>query len=139
MILRAVFDTSTLVSAALRPDSIPDQALSHGMVHHQVLSSRNALEELERVLARDKFDRYMSREARAEFIRRFRRDVVLCEVSAAEIQLLSTACRDPYDAPFLALALAAKASLIVSSDADLLTLHPWRGIPILTPAQFLEQ
>ena len=26
---------------------------------------------------------------------------------------------------------------LISSDADLLVLHPWRGVPILTPAAFL--
>jgi len=30
------------------------------------------------------------------------------------------------------------AALIVSSDKDLLVLHPWQGIPILTPAQCLS-
>jgi hypothetical protein len=31
------------------------------------------------------------------------------------------------------------ADPIVSSGNGLLVLHPWRGIPILTPAQFLTQ
>lgn len=35
------------------------------------------------------------------------------------------------------LALAAGAHTIVSSDADLLVLDPWRGIRILRPAEFL--
>ena len=30
-------------------------------------------------------------------------------------------------------------TLIISSDQDLLVLNPWRGIPILTPAQFVAQ
>ena len=38
---------------------------------------------------------------------------------------------------FLALALAAEAEVIVSSDEDLLVLHPWRGISILNPAEFI--
>jgi hypothetical protein len=28
--------------------------------------------------------------------------------------------------------------VIVSSDEDLLSLHPFRGIPIVTPRQFLD-
>jgi predicted nucleic acid-binding protein len=47
-------------------------------------------------------------------------------------------CRDPKDDKFLSLALAAGADCIVSSDADLLALHPYRGIAIVTPAVFLE-
>jgi predicted nucleic acid-binding protein len=41
------------------------------------------------------------------------------------------------DNKFLALAEAAEAELIVSSDAHLTDMHPWRGIPILPPAAFL--
>jgi uncharacterized protein len=40
-------------------------------------------------------------------------------------------CRDPK------LALAAGAETIVSSDDDLLVLHPWRGVRILLPADYL--
>lgn len=52
---------------------------------------------------------------------------------------LNPPCRDPRDNIFLALALASDADLIISSDEDLLILHPWRGIPILTPAKFLAK
>ena len=47
-------------------------------------------------------------------------------------------CRDPKDNMFLALAQAADAKLILTGDQDLLTLHPWRTIPILTPADYLQ-
>jgi len=46
---------------------------------------------------------------------------------------------NPRDNKFLALALIADADAIISSDNDLLTLHPWRGIPILTPTLFLAE
>lgn len=46
-------------------------------------------------------------------------------------------CRDPKDDKYLELALAAHASLLISSDGDLLSLHPWRGVPILRPAEYL--
>jgi predicted nucleic acid-binding protein len=50
-----------------------------------------------------------------------------------------TDCRDPKDNLHLELALAAKAERIVSSDADLLVLHPWRGVRILRPADYLAR
>jgi predicted nucleic acid-binding protein len=46
-------------------------------------------------------------------------------------------CRDPDDDEVLALALAARAELIVSGDNDLLVLQQFEGIPIVTPAQAL--
>ena len=50
-----------------------------------------------------------------------------------------TDCRDLADNKYLELALAAKAIAIVSGDQDLLALHPWRGIAILPPAEYLAQ
>jgi putative PIN family toxin of toxin-antitoxin system len=49
-----------------------------------------------------------------------------------------TDCRDPKDDMYLELALAAGAETIVSSDDDLLVLHPWRGVRILRPADYLS-
>jgi uncharacterized protein len=48
-----------------------------------------------------------------------------------------TDCRDPKDDKYLELALAAGAEIIVSGDDDLLVLHPWRGVRILRPADYL--
>jgi putative PIN family toxin of toxin-antitoxin system len=48
-------------------------------------------------------------------------------------------CRDPKDDKFLELALDGQADLLVTGDEDLLALHPWRGIPILSPADYLAR
>ena len=47
------------------------------------------------------------------------------------------ACRDPEDDKILELALNGRADYIVTGDDDLLVMNPFRGIAILTPAQFL--
>ena len=46
------------------------------------------------------------------------------------------ACRDAEDDKFLDVAVAGSASCLVSGDADLLELNPFRGVPILSPAEF---
>ena len=46
-------------------------------------------------------------------------------------------CRDAKDNIYLELALASGAHTVISSDSDLLVLHPWRGVRILRPAEFL--
>jgi len=48
-------------------------------------------------------------------------------------------CRDPKDDKFLELALDGQADLLVTGDEDLLAQHPWRGIPILSPADYLAR
>jgi uncharacterized protein len=49
-----------------------------------------------------------------------------------------TACRDPTDDKFLELAVNGRAEAIVSGDADLLSLDPFREIPIIAPAEFVR-
>lgn len=49
-----------------------------------------------------------------------------------------TACRDPKDNIVLEIATAGRADYIVTGDEDLLFLHPFEGIPIVRPAEFLK-
>ena len=46
-------------------------------------------------------------------------------------------CRDPKDDKFLEVALNGRADVIITGDADLLGMQPWRGIDILAPADYL--
>ncbi len=136
---RVVLDTSTLVSAALRIGSVPHQAVLEAFGTCDICASTETLAELEQVLDRAKFDRYLNRALRREFFALFRRNVHLYAVENADQTAVDPSCRDPRDNHVLALALAAEADVVVASDEDLLVLHPWRGIPIVTPAEFLSQ
>lgn len=49
-----------------------------------------------------------------------------------------TICRDPKDDKFLELAEGGKASCIITGDEDLLVLHPFNNIPIITPFVFIN-
>ncbi len=62
-------------------------------------------------------------------------------LAAAELVTITqriAACRDPTDDKFLELAVNGHADLIVSGDGDLLALNPFRQIPIVTPAIFVQ-
>jgi putative PIN family toxin of toxin-antitoxin system len=134
---RVVLDTSTLVSAALYTGSIPDQALTKAMEYFDLCASVETLAELEQVLDRGKFDRYRKPDSRFAFVTMIRQRSHLFAVDLVDLSVIDPPCRDPKDNQFLALSQVAEADLLVSSDEDLLVLHPWRGIPILTPADFL--
>ncbi len=47
-------------------------------------------------------------------------------------------CRDPDDNKFIECAVDSKCYYIVSGDKDLLTVHEYDGIEIVTVADFLE-
>ena len=127
-----ILDTGILVSAAIRPDSIPALALEKAMLDFDVCVSQETLAELELVLGRSKFDRYAPKAQREVFLSGFREQATLVNVS-----VIVTDCPDPKDNMLLALAETAMAELIISSDPHLTNMHPWRGIPILPPAAFL--
>jgi predicted nucleic acid-binding protein len=38
----------------------------------------------------------------------------------------------------MALVWQCNATTLVTSDADLLVLHPWHGVPIVSPAAYLQ-
>lgn len=131
---RLVIDTTVLVSAALLPQSIPGSVVRCALRRHLVLTSQETYDELERVFLRPKFDRYVSITQRLEFLALYRLATELIEVTATV-----TDCRDPKDNKLLALAIDGRASFIVSSDKDLLALHPFRGIEILAPSEVLTR
>lgn len=134
---RLVLDTSTLVSAALRVGSTPHQALALALSTGEVCVSVSTLAELDAVLMRPKFDAYQSRDVRRAFLAMVRKHATLVLVSADDEAKAVPVCRDPKDNQFLALMLACGADVLVSSDADLLALHPWQGLPVLSPQAFL--
>ncbi|MGD0346454.1 MAG: putative toxin-antitoxin system toxin component, PIN family [Terracidiphilus sp.] len=128
-----------MVSAALRANSKPRQALKTALESFELCVSEGTLSELGTVLARPKFARYAPAEAPRAFIESIRADGRMFSVSAEDLEKVEPRCRDVEDHHILALAAVAKVDVIVSSDHDLLVLHPWREIPIVTPAQFLAQ
>ena len=99
-------------------------------------ASLETLTELEQVLNCEKFDRYLDRPLRQEFVAQIRRNSRLFLIDDIGLTALEPPCRDDKDNKFLALALAAGTDLLVSSDEDLLVLNPWRQIQILTPTEF---
>ena len=128
---RVVFDTSSLVSAVLKPHSVPAAALSWAWEVAQVAVSEDTLAELALVLGRAKFDTYRARADRDEFFALYRAMTVVCEVPNPV-----TLCRDPKDDKFQALAAACGASLLVSSDQELLSLGRCGSALIVPPTQF---
>ena len=62
----------------------------------------------------------------------------LAYAEAVEVLRPINGCRDPKDDKFLELAVNGLADLIVTGDADLLSMNPFLGIPIVTPALFVK-
>jgi len=58
---------------------------------------------------------------------------------ALEVTTIVTKCPDPKDNKLLSLAIDGGADAVVTADQDLLSLHPFQNIPVLSPKEFLQQ
>ncbi len=130
--MRFVFDTNVVVSASLLAGSVPRQAFDKALNEGRILISVPVLLELAEVLSRKKFNKYLLEEERMRFLVALLKEAELVEITEAV-----TDCRDIKDNKFLELAVSGKADCLLSRDEDLLVLNPFRGIPILTPREFL--
>jgi putative PIN family toxin of toxin-antitoxin system len=131
---RIVVDTNVFVSAVLLPLSIPRQAVHKALDHGVLLFSDATMTELEEVLTRSKFDQYSGIAERMRFLGQLR-----STAGFVSITQLVRECRDPKGDKFLEVALNGGADVIITGDADLLALHPWREIALLTSAGYLNR
>jgi putative PIN family toxin of toxin-antitoxin system len=129
-----IFDTNSLISAALLRTSINAKALNHALDIGRIAISEPVLVEFSGVIFRKKFDKYFLNDAE-------RLEAISSVESNALIffpKVTVNACRDLNDNMILELAITAGASCIISGDQDLLILNPFNDIPILTAADFLK-
>lgn len=132
--MRVVLDTNVIVSAFYFPHSRPRVVFDHARQNGQLLMSLDTFNELSSVIHRPQFDKYPVQAVRKEFM-----EALAMEVEHVRITETIVACKDPNDDMFLEVAVSGKADLIVSGDNDLLALHPFRGIDILSPVEYLKR
>lgn len=129
-----VIDTNVLISGLLSATSTPAKAVERAITEAQLIATTSTLRELMERLLSPKFNRYVPRERRDALLLRLAPLIEIVEV----VQQVR-ACRDPRDDKFLEAAVNGRADVLVSGDKDLLELHPFRGIAILTPAAYLDR
>jgi putative PIN family toxin of toxin-antitoxin system len=85
-------------------------------------------------LRRPKFNAYFAEEQRLEFVAALLQETQIIPITTTIVE-----CRDPKDNKFLELAVSGGATHLITGDGDLLELHPFRGIAIVTPQSFLTE
>ncbi|HWZ15908.1 MAG TPA: putative toxin-antitoxin system toxin component, PIN family [Mucilaginibacter sp.] len=130
---RFVIDTNMLLSSLFVRDSTTFKALEKARNKGELLFSEATFLEFELVLFRKKFDKYFSKEERLQIIEKIHNEAVFIPVTS-NLQI----SRDSKDDKFLNLATDANASCIITGDKDLLVLHPFGNISILSPGDFLS-
>lgn len=129
--MRAVLDTNVVVSAALTPGGkcsdiiqLWDDGLFAALVTGQVVA------EYERVLHRSRLN-----------ISRERADLLLAKIGEFAVSVqpgsLEADLPDPGDEIFLQCALGGAANCIVTGNKKHFPAEACRGMPVLSPAEFL--
>jgi len=129
--IRAVVDTNVYVSALVfggKPAAVLQLAESGAF---QLVASAEIKAELVETLT----EKFGWPNNRAERACRELWDEAYWAVPPQDIRL----SRDPGDDFILACALESEAAFVVTGDQDLLALHPFRGVAIVTPAAFLTR
>jgi uncharacterized protein len=133
--IKAVFDTQLFLRACINQRSLPAKLIFDMADKYELVASQAIIDEIEDVLNRPKL--------RAK-LTSLTDDIVeqvttllsnTGQVNPSEIPAVS---RDPKDDMFLACAISANATHIVSEDKDLLVLNPYNDIQIINAFDFLE-
>jgi putative PIN family toxin of toxin-antitoxin system len=130
--MRFVFDTNTLISAILKPNGTVMQVVNIALQKGILVFSAETKSEIVSVIQRDKFNKYRSLADRSNTVETIFSKGMQLDTKTTDLIM----CRDFSDVKFLRLAFEAKADCLISSDADLKVLNPFRGIPILSITEF---
>ncbi len=129
--MRIVLDTNVIV-AAFAARGLCAEVFEVCITGHTLITSEYILSEVDKNLLK-----------KVKLPRPTVRDVIDYLRDTAEIvepdPVAPSACRDKRDLPVIGTATKRKASVIVTGDADLLSLKSCLGIDILTPREFWDR
>ena len=129
---RVIIDTNLWISFLLTKDfSKLDRTLSADWVI--LLLSQELLEEIVEVAERPKFRKYFNLLELSDLLAKLKQKAELVQVSSKV-----SVCRDDKDNFLLSLALDGAATHLLTGDKDLLVLHPFGEVQILTLAEYLS-
>lgn len=132
--MNIILDTNVIISALCFPFSKPRQIFDLSKEIGIILFSEETFQELQTVLLKTKFDKYITTELRQQFLKDFK---LLC----LEVKIIEkiAICRDIKGDKFLELATSGFANYLVTGDSDLLVLNPFRNTQIIKPDPFLNE
>jgi putative PIN family toxin of toxin-antitoxin system len=132
--LRVVIDTNIIVSALIFGGKVSRLRLAWQNDLFIPLVSKATTTELIRVLAYPKFK--LTPTEQEDLISDY---ILFCEAVAMPDRLpVIPECRDPFDVPFLLLAVVSEADYLVTGDHDLLSLKDNFSCPIITAEDFIN-
>lgn len=136
--IRAVLDANIYVSALIRPQGPPGRILRQLVETQafQLIGSNAIFDEVRRSLNYPRVRRYLSLQ-HADIDRWAIALALIAEPTEGRLKLRAVE-KDPEDDKYLEAALEGRAGYLVSGDSDLLELHEYKGVSIVTAREFLR-
>ena len=131
---RLILDTNILISGSFYKGSLLREVVSTGFKHYELIFSTQTWDELADVFQRDFLEKITPLAQRLRLLAE-----IASQITVIESHTLVTDCKDQKDNKFLSLALDGDVKTIVTGDDELLKLHPWRGVDVLTVHGFFEK
>ena len=138
--IKVVLDANVFASALLSPYGKPAKILDYVLDSQiRLVASLPIIEEVERVLNYPKLAARhgLAEEGIRELLYGFLGIITMVE-DDTPVEVIEVIKEDPSDNKYLLCSDLAGADFIVSGDAHLLKLGNYKGIQIVTPAQFLD-
>ncbi|NNN20407.1 MAG: putative toxin-antitoxin system toxin component, PIN family [Acidimicrobiales bacterium] len=134
-ILRAIADTNILVSAICYPNGICARLITMAIEGKwQLVTSPLILDELDEVLKRDKFRRFVEIGLSQRFVSNI---AILADIINDPTESTVGVTRDPKEDFLIALTYNSPVEIIISGDKDLLELK-LNEILVYSPTEFLS-
>ena len=130
MRVKCVVDTNVLISATLIKGAL-FRVVEHLIKNNALIFSKETISELSSRITQPKFDKYVSAEDHEAYVN----NLILSD-DLVIIDNLIQGCRDRDDDKFLETAVKSNAHLIISGGQDILTMHRFEGIDIVTVQEF---
>jgi uncharacterized protein len=132
--MKVVLDANIFVSALIAKKGPSDKIVHHSLPY-VLVTSEEILQEVERVLHYEHIQkRYKpSNQVIGIYLHQLRRDCLMNTPPAVKVVE-----KDPTDNKYFACAKQAKAEYVISRDPHLLDIREYKGIRVVTPAQFLQ-
>lgn len=131
--MKIVLDTNVLISGLIK-EGKPRDLLLEILLNHELVISREILEEVATIANEPRIRRYVDHEDITDFLRDL--------ATSASIVKIKTKFRavkqDPDDDTILRTAVDGRARLVVSGDNHLLDMKGLRGIRIVSVAEMLQ-
>jgi putative PIN family toxin of toxin-antitoxin system len=130
--MKIVLDTNVLISALIK-EGKPRELLFEILDGHELISSKEILEEVAIIANEPRIRRYVEQDDIADFLRDLASSGYIIKISSK----FKAVKEDPYDDIILRTASDGKASFVVSGDAHLLGMRKFRRIRIVTVTEML--